>query len=80
MIISQCTIVHVHCISVPLGIILKSETKHDEMVDILEHLQQYVPSVTTTEKVSAPGQPEPAEISVDKFHHLTLGKLLEFCV
>ena len=58
--------------------ILKNEQKHDEMVEILDHLQQYVPSVTTTEKVHAPGLSEPAEIFVDKFHHLALGRLLVY--
>ena len=43
------------------------------MVEILEHLHQYVPTVSTTESVSVPQHPTPLQVSVDKFHHLELG-------
>lgn len=33
---------------VPLGIILKNENKSGEMVDIMTHLHQYVPTVSTS--------------------------------
>ena len=42
---------------VPLGIILKNETKHEEMVEVMDHLHQYVPTSTTTVVVDAPGHP-----------------------
>lgn len=29
---------------VPLGVIPKDEIKHEDMIDILEHIQQYVPA------------------------------------
>lgn len=29
---------------VPLGVIPKDEIKHEDMIDILEHIQQYVPT------------------------------------
>ena len=31
---------------IPLGILLKSETNYDDMMDILDHYQNYVPSVS----------------------------------
>ena len=34
----------------PLGFILKYENKGDEMVDIMEHIHQYVPSINYCEK------------------------------
>ena len=58
---------------VPLGIILKSEQKNDEMQDILDDLHQYVPTVTTTEKINPPGYPS-VYIPHDHFHHLAFGK------
>ena len=43
---------------VPLGIILKSETKHEDMISIMESLQQYVPckKYTTDEVVESTGE------------------------
>lgn len=34
---------------VPLGVLNKNETKGDDMVDIMAHLHQYVPSVDLSE-------------------------------
>ena len=39
-------------IQVPLGILAKNENKGDDMVDIMEHLHQYVPVVNFSEDVS----------------------------
>ena len=58
---------------VPLGIILKNETKHDEMVEIMDHLHQYVPTVTTREIVDAPGHAS-IDIPRDHFHQLAFGE------
>ena len=58
---------------VPLGIILKNETKNDEMVDIMDKLHQYVPVVTTTEVVSVPGH-LPICIPRDHFHQISFGE------
>ena len=62
-----------YLIQVPLRIILKSEQKHDEMVQILDHLHQYVPTVTTTRTVDVPGH-SPAHIPLDHFHQLAFGE------
>ena len=36
---------------VPLGILSKNENKGNDMIDIMEHLHKYVPSVSYTEEV-----------------------------
>ena len=51
-------------IQVPLSIILKNETKHDEMV-----------TMTTTEVVTAPGHP-PVYLPRDHFHQIEFGEYL----
>lgn len=38
----------------PLGILLKNETKGEDMVDIMSHLHQYVPAVEYTRQVFIP--------------------------
>ncbi len=63
---------------VPVGIILKGEQKNEDMVEILEDLQKYVPTVSTTESVDVPGESTPMQVHVDKFHHLEIGKLSTF--
>lgn len=55
----------------PLGIELKSEQKYEEMVDILSSLHKYVPTVTTTEKVTLPE--ENTEVENDEFFQIPLG-------
>lgn len=57
---------------VPLGILPKSETAHDQMIDIMEHYQQYVPMMTEVDKLSIPGVGE-REVHADRFHHLLFG-------
>ena len=44
---------------VPLGVLLKNETNHDDMISIIKHLQQYVPHHTTD--------------AVDVIHQILLG-------
>lgn len=36
---------HTLLMQVPLGVLLKNETKHEDMIDIMLSLQQYVPTV-----------------------------------
>lgn len=38
-------------IQIPLGILPKNENKYDDMLDILDHVQQYVPSKQVPTKV-----------------------------
>lgn len=57
---------------VPLGIPSKSETSHDQIIDIMEHLQQYAPVISEVDKLSILGVGE-KEVHADKFHHLMFG-------
>ena len=43
-------------IKVPLGILLKNESKGSEMVDILTHLHKYVPYKEFTREVQLGGR------------------------
>ena len=49
--------------------------KYDEMIEVLTHLSQYVPTVTTEKTVLVPGTDETMEIKEDIFHKLALGML-----
>ncbi len=57
---------------VSLGVILKSENKVDEMIDIMDILHQYVPTKTTTEEFHLMSG-EPFTVDIHRFHHLFLG-------
>lgn len=59
---------------VPLGVLLKSEQKLEDMVDIMGDLQQYVPTVTTTTEYNLSGSDDPITVTVDDFHPIFLGK------
>lgn len=56
---------------------LKSEQKYEEMVDVLYHLQQYVPRVASTDEVAVPGLEEPVTIPRHEFYKVGLGKFVE---
>ena len=46
------------------------------MVEVMDHLHQYVPCVTITEKVSIPGEEEDTvEVTKDKLRPVVFGKL-----
>ena len=70
----SCIHNYIHAVQFRLGIILKNEQKHDDMVEILQHLHQYVPTITTTETVNVPGF-SPTYIPRDHFHQLAFGEL-----
>jgi L1 cell adhesion molecule like protein len=58
---------------VPLGVLLKNETKHDEMVSILESLQRYVPIYSQEETFVDPEDNEEMLLTLDVFHYLLFG-------
>lgn len=60
-------------LQVPLGIILKSEQKNEDMIEILEELQKYVPTQTHCERVKVTGEESIKEVCVDEFHQLEIG-------
>jgi L1 cell adhesion molecule like protein len=71
---------HVHSVEmsqksdvVPLGVLFKNETSHEDMIDIMSHLQQYVPTDTTEDEVLNPFTNEPFKVHIDKFYHILFG-------
>ena len=57
----------------PLGILQKCETKHEDMVSILDHLHQYVPTMSVDDVVEVPGLPTGLKVTIDHFHYLLFG-------
>lgn len=60
-------------LQVPLGVLLKNENKGDEMVEIMSHLHQYVPSFEYTRKVFLPSSNETTEVPEAVFHTILFG-------
>ena len=59
---------------VPLGILLKTETKYEDMVSIMDHLHQYVPTVTSEYFYEDQESGTHNKVSGDHFHYLLMGK------
>ena len=66
----MCALVYMQA---PLGVFLKDENKLDEMVDILQELQRYAPSVSQTTKVHVPNSSEVKSLREIASHQLLLG-------
>ena len=58
----------------PLGIQLKSESKYEEMADIIRSLHKYVPRDPTTEAVDVPGCSAPMVITKSNFFKIGFGE------
>ena len=58
------------CLQVPLGVLLKSEIKHEDMVDIMEHYQNYVPTRSSEAEYHDPDSDDIVKLHIDHFHHL----------
>lgn len=58
---------------IPLGVYLHNENKLDEMVIIMEKLQSYVPSITTTKRVEVGSTGDILDLESDIFHQVLLG-------
>eukprot|EP00731_Ephydatia_muelleri_P034686 Em0072g4a len=62
---------------VPLGVLLKNENKLDDMMDILDGLHKYVPSIRTIQHFEDPedtsGEPEVTDIEIDHFCQILIG-------
>lgn len=56
-----------------MGIFLKGEQKYEEMVQIVEHLHQYVPTVSTRETIVDSHSGGTDEVFLDEFDPLALG-------
>ena len=59
-------------IQVPLGVLLKSENNYN-MIDIMDHLHKYVPSLRTTEDVTFQSTGEHAVANRVHFHPIIFG-------
>lgn len=56
-----------------MGVILKSEQKLEEMIEIMEDIQQYVPLVTTEHNYRLQGVDDPVTVKLDDFHNVLFG-------
>ena len=52
---------------------MKNENKTDDMVDILTHLHQYVPMVSSLNEVHVPNSGACEHIPSEALHHLLIG-------
>ena len=58
---------------IPLGVLLKSETNYEDMVGIMDHLHQYVPSVIKEYSYKDPETAEEVKVPVEHFHQVLVG-------
>ena len=58
---------------VPLGVLNKSEMKYDDMIDIMDHLHQYVPTQTSVVQVDLPEPDGKIDITKTSFHTILFG-------
>lgn len=58
---------------VPLGILPKSETKHEDMIAIRDELHKYVPTHITTETIEDAHTSAEVTVCMDHFHHVFFG-------
>ena len=57
-----------------MGVLLKNEVKHSDMVSILEHTHTYIPTVTTEEVIECDDSDGEEIITKnDRFHHILYG-------
>ena len=63
---------------VPLGIYLKGEQKYEEMIEVLSHLHQYIPTVTTEDEVTVQVDEEPMKVKtvMDTFFSIPIGNYM----
>ena len=57
----------------PLGVLMLNENKGDEMIQILQHLQQYIPVKEYDEEVCIPNQQEVVKTTNVLLHKLPFG-------
>ena len=58
---------------VPLGILPKCENKYEDMISIMEHAQQYVPTNTKDIEIDLPAIEEKLSLSITEFHKVLFG-------
>ena len=55
---------------------LKTETKYEDMVRIMDHLHQYAPTVTSEYIYEDEDSGTQNKVSEDHFHYLLIGKYM----
>ena len=75
---TECSPINIF--QVPLGVLLKNEKKHSDMIDILECAHKYIPTQTTEETLKVPVEADGEEneeddivLKIDEFHYLLYG-------
>ena len=63
-------------LQIPLGILLKTETKYEDMVGIMDYLHQYIPTVTSEYFYEDQESGTLSKVSGDHFHHVLMGKYI----
>ena len=58
---------------VPLGVLKKNEMKYDDMIGIMEHLHNYVPTRTDTVNIDLPITGDHLEMTKTSFHTVLFG-------
>lgn len=61
-----------YILQVPLGVLLKNENITEDMVEIMLHTQQYVPTLSKMLEVEVPGDSN-VTVKVDHFHNILFG-------
>ena len=56
-----------------MGILPKCENKYEDMISIMEHAQQYVPTNTKNIEIDLPAIEDKLPLSVTKFHKVLFG-------
>ena len=57
----------------PLGVLPKNENVNEEMVDIMDHLHQYVPVHRSTDRITVPSSDEEIEVVTDQLNSVIFG-------
>ena len=56
-----------------MGILPKCENKYEDMISIMEHAQQYVPTNTKDIEIDLPAIEEKLSLSITEFHKVLFG-------
>ena len=60
-------------LQVPLGVLPKNETKYEDMMDILQHLQGYVLAIDVRREMKVPGSDVPLAVDDKEFTTTLMG-------
>ena len=63
----------IYLLQVPLGVLLQNETKYDDMISILDHVHQYVPTVRFPSTKEVPQSSESEHVEAVHMNRLPFG-------